>query len=130
MNALARDLLRSPSANRDDAVRQGRDLKIRAIHALQTATELKPGDADIRVKLAQVLSQIFVDFKILTFFEVFSFLNKNFQVYFSNQQIQEGEETLRKALIISPNHKEALSLQERVKLGKEKTKEKLSAKSK
>ena len=55
-NALSRDLLRSPmdNPNRDDALKQGRNLKLRAIEVLQHAVTLKPGDPDIRVKLARV----------------------------------------------------------------------------
>ena len=40
--------------NRDDALKQGRNLKLRAIEVLQHAVTLKPGDPDIRVKLARV----------------------------------------------------------------------------
>lgn len=55
-NALARDLLRSPldNPNREDALKQGRNLKFRSIEVLQRAVQLKPGDPDIRVKLARV----------------------------------------------------------------------------
>ena len=55
-NALSRDLLRSPldNPNREDALKQGRNLKSRAIQVLQLAVQLKPGDPDIRVKLARV----------------------------------------------------------------------------
>ena len=55
-NALSRDLLRSPldNPNRADALKQGSSLKLRAIQVLQQAVQLKPGDPDIRVKLARV----------------------------------------------------------------------------
>ena len=59
-NALARDLLRSPmdNPNREDALKQGRSLKFRSIEVLQRAVQLKPGDPDIRVKLARVSFQL------------------------------------------------------------------------
>ena len=58
-NALAKDLIRSSQMESNDnpeqTLQEGRYTRQRALDVLTEATEHKPGDIDIKVKLAQVL---------------------------------------------------------------------------
>jgi len=100
-NALAKSLLGSSqmdsNKNPEESLKQGQHARKRAIEVVEEAVELKPGDANMRVKLAQL--------------------------YLGDRQIEIGEKILYKALLINPNHAGALDLIDKIKVGKEKTKE-------
>ena len=57
-NALAKSLLGSSqmdsNKNPEESLKQGQHARKRAIEVVEEAVELKPGDANMRVKLAQV----------------------------------------------------------------------------
>lgn len=100
-NALAKSLLGSSqmdsNKNPEESLKQGQHARKRAIEVVEEAVELKPGDANMRVKLAQL--------------------------YLGDRRIEIGEKILYKALLINPNHAGALDLIDKIKVGKEKTKE-------